>query len=146
MVASRTIGRLAKELDVSVETIRFYERRGLIKQPPKSDGPRHYDDRTLATLRYLRLAQRLGFSLKEIQSLQGKLTSKQTFCVSLRTMVQDKLTSLEREAETIAKLKLELTEFLSRCRNRDPNLPCPIVEELTSLDLVLATTTISRTR
>ena len=146
MVASRTIGRLAKELDVSVETIRFYERKGLIKQPPKSDGPRHYDDRTLATLRYLRLAQRLGFSLKEIQSLQGKLTSKQTFCVSLRTMVQDKLTSLEREAETIAKLKLELTEFLSRCRNRDPNLPCPIVEELTNLDLAVATTTISRTR
>lgn len=134
MAKTRTIGRLAKEVGVGVETIRFYERKGLIKQPRKSEGPRHYDDRTLASLRYLKLAQRLGFTLKEIQSLQGKLTSKQTFCASLRAMVEDKLVSLEREAEAIARLKEELSGFLQRCRSRDPSLPCPIVEELANLD------------
>jgi MerR family mercuric resistance operon transcriptional regulator len=140
MRTARTIGRLAKEVGVGVETIRFYERKGLIKQPRKSDGPRHYDDRTLTTLRYLRLAQQLGFTLKEIQSLQGKLTSKQTFCVSLRGMVEDKLASLAREADSIARLQKELTDFLTRCRSRDPALPCPIVEELTHLDSAVAAT------
>src|SRR5271166_4326161 len=117
MGPTRTIGRLAKEAGVGVETIRFYERRGVIEQPRKSEGPRHYDDRTLAMRRYLRLAQQLGFSLKEIQAL--------------RAMVEEKLVSLAREAEAIVRLQGELKAFLARCRARDPNLPCPIVEELT---------------
>ena len=62
--------------------------RGLIAQPRKSDGPRHYDDGVLATLRYAKLAQQLGFSLKEIRALQAKLTEGETFCASLRAMVE----------------------------------------------------------
>jgi MerR family mercuric resistance operon transcriptional regulator len=139
MRKARTIGQLAKEVGVGVETIRFYERRGLIKQPRKTEGPRHYDDRTVASLRYLRLAQRLGFTLKEIQTLQGRLTSKKMFCSSSRSMVEDKLVSLQREAETIAQLKQELTAFLMRCRSRDPNAACPIVEELADLDSAVVT-------
>ncbi len=136
----RTIGKLAKEIGVGVETIRFYERQGLIQQPRKSQGPRHYDDRTLAMLRYLRLAQQLGFSLKETQALQGKLAGGQTFCASLRAMVEDKLQSLAREAEAIARLQADLNAFLSRCRARDPKLPCPIVEEFIRLDSAVSAT------
>ncbi len=140
MGPTRTIGRLAKEAGVGVETIRFYERRGLIEQPRKSEGPRHYDDRTLAMLRYLRLAEQLGFSLKEIQALQGKLKDGQTFCASLRAMVEEKLASLAREAEAIVRLQGELKAVLPRCRARDPDLPRPIVEELTDLDSAVSAT------
>jgi MerR family transcriptional regulator, mercuric resistance operon regulatory protein len=146
MGQKRTIGQLAKQVGVGVETIRFYERRGLIQQPRKSDGPRHYDDRTLNMLRYLRLAQQLGFSLKEIQALQGKLKEGQTFCASLRAMVEDKLKSLAREAESIARLQNELNAFLARCRARDPKLPCPIVQELTHLDDAVAATALKPRR
>ena len=53
MAVRRTIGKLANEAGVSVETIRFYERKGLIDQPRAADGYRHYDDQTLATVRYI---------------------------------------------------------------------------------------------
>jgi len=90
-------------------------------------------------LRYLRLAQQLGFSLKEIRALQFKLADGQNFCASLRATVESKLEMLAREAEAIDRLQQELNAFLSRCRARDPKLPCPIVEELTQLDTAVAT-------
>jgi MerR family mercuric resistance operon transcriptional regulator len=134
MASRRTIGALARELGVGVETIRFYERQGLISQPRKTEGPRHYDDGVLTMLRYAKLAQQFGFSLKEIRALQLKLADGQTFCASLRAMVEGKLEALANEAEAIARLQQELRGFLTRCRARDPKLPCPIVEELAHLD------------
>jgi MerR family mercuric resistance operon transcriptional regulator len=130
----RTIGKLAAEVGVGVETVRFYERRGLIKQPRRGSGPRHYDDRTLATLRYIRIAQQLGLSLREIEALQSKLADGQTFCASLRATVEAKLGDLAAQAAEIERLRSELEGFLHRCRSRDTALPCPIVEELTRLD------------
>ena len=141
---ARTIGKLAREIGVGVETIRFYERQGLITQPPKSEGPRHYDDQTLAMLRYLRLAQQLGLSLREIRALQGRHADGQAFCKSLRTLVEQKLAALVREAEALERLKNELNAFLTRCQARYPNRPCPIVEELTRLGGAVASSSAPR--
>ncbi len=137
---------MAKEVGVGVETIRFYEREGLIEQPPKSDGPRHYDELTLALLRYTRLAQRLGFSFREIRALKRKLADWRTFCASPPKMVEAKLESLAKEAAEIARLQGELRAFLARCRARDPALPCPIVEELTNLNSAVVATAAKRRR
>ncbi len=134
MSHTRTIGKLAKEVGVGVETIRFYERQGLIQQPRKGEGPRHYDDVALTTLRYIRIAQQLGLSLKDIRRLQGQLTMGQSFCASLRATVENKLSALAEQAAEIRRLQTELEAFLIRCRSRDPRLTCPIVEELTRLD------------
>ncbi len=130
----RTIGILAKEVGVGVETIRFYERRGLMARPPRRDGPRHYDDKAVATLRYIRIGQKLGLSLKDIQALRDQLAHGETFCLSLRATVEMKLAALAAEAAEIVRLQHELQTFLTRCRARDPKLACPIVEELTRLD------------
>ena len=146
MTDRRTIGRLAKQVGVGVETIRFYEREGLIAQPRKTEGPRHYDDGVLATLRYAMLAKQLGFSLKEIRALKVKLAEGRAFCASLRKMAEEKVASLAREAEENARLQRELTGFLTRCRARDPDLPCPILEELTHLDSAVAGTAAKRRR
>ena len=116
MTNTRTIGKLAKE--VGVETVRFYEREGLIRQPRKGAGPRHYDDQALTTLRYIRIAQQLGLSLKEIRRLQGQLETGQSFCASLRETVENKLSALAEQAAEIARLQTELQAFLSRCRSR----------------------------
>lgn len=134
MSKTRTIGKLAKEVGVGVETVRFYEREGLIAQPRKGEGPRHYDDKALATLRYIRIGQQLGLSLKDIKGLQGKLTKGETFCASLRGTVEAKLEALAAEAVELERLRGELEAFLGRCRGRDPAIPCPIIEELTRLD------------
>lgn len=138
MSGARTIGKLAKEVGVGVETIRFYERQGLIAQPRKGDGPRHYDDKALATLRYIRLAQQLGLSLREIRGLQAQLTKGETFCASLRATVEAKLVALSAQSAEIVRLQSELEAFLTRCRAHDPKLACPIVEELTRLDSALS--------
>lgn len=66
-----TIGSLARSANVSVETIRYYERRGLLDQPARGDGYRQYSDDDLARLRFVRRAKELGFTLSEIRELVG---------------------------------------------------------------------------
>lgn len=67
---TRTISRLAKELGVNIETIRFYERKGLIQQPPKpTTGYRHYPSETVNRIHFIKRAQELGFTLDEIVHL-----------------------------------------------------------------------------
>jgi MerR family mercuric resistance operon transcriptional regulator len=141
MAKPRTIGMLAREVGVGVETIRFYEREGLLTQPRKIAGPRHYDEKALTTVRYIKLAQKLGLSLKDIAKLQTQLNKGQSFCHSLRETVEAKLFALAAEAAEIVRLQQELNAFLTRCRARDPDLPCPIVTELTQLDRAVSTTT-----
>ncbi len=138
MARARTIGMLAKQVGVGVETIRFYERQGLIPQPPRGAGPRHYDDRVLAALRYIRIGQQLGLIVKDIRALQGELAGGRTFCASLRATVEAKLATLAEQAAEIVRLQTELADFLARCSARDPALACPIVDELTRLDTAIA--------
>ena len=73
MGVRRTIGKLAKEAGVGVETVRFYERKGLIDQPLSAEGYRDYGDETLAAVRYIKIAQSMGFSLADVAKLRGKL-------------------------------------------------------------------------
>ncbi len=133
MAAVRTIGRLAREAGVSVETVRYYERQGLIDQPLRGGGPRHYDDRALAMLRYIRVAQSFGLTLREIHSLRGALGTGRDFCVSLRRLVEARLEAIAVKEAELRALTAELTAFLARCRERPADLPCPVVEELASL-------------
>lgn len=134
----RTIGKAAREAGVNVETVRYYERQGLIDQPRRVGGPRHYDDAVVATLKYIRVAQGFGLTLREIKSLRGELGTGRGFCVSLRSLVEAKLDDIERKQVELAKLKQELGVFLANCRARADHLPCPVVEELSSLNLAIA--------
>jgi DNA-binding transcriptional MerR regulator len=134
----RTIGKVAREAGINVETVRYYERQGLIDQPQRIKGPRHYDDATLATLKYIRVAQGFGLSLREIKSLRGALGTGRGFCASLRALVEAKLDEIDRKQTELNALKAELGLFLTNCRARPAHLPCPVVEEITSLNLAIA--------
>jgi MerR family mercuric resistance operon transcriptional regulator len=134
----RTIGQLAALAGVGVETIRFYERRGLITQPPRVDGGyRHYDDATLARVRYIRIAQQMGLSLADIEGVARQMGDRTGFCSSLRATVRGKLAALTMQLEELSALKGELEAFLVRCEARAAHLPCPTLEELTKLDSVM---------
>ena len=134
MAQVRTIGRIAKEAGVSVETIRFYERRGLIAQPSNAGGGyRHYDDQTLAMVRYIKVAQQLGLSLRDVEGITRSLSDPSTFCSAVRQSASNKLSEIVSQMGALVQMKKDLEGFLTRCASRNPELPCPILEELTKL-------------
>ncbi len=128
--SERTIGQLAKAADVGVETIRFYERRGLLKQPkkPADGGFRRYNEDALRLLRYIRLAQDFGLSLRNIEDLLRRTEdAKLSFCQAVRETMENKLAGVRQELAGLHALEAELQTFLMDCSTRDPNLPCPIL-------------------
>ena len=137
----RTIGALAKEVGVSVETIRYYQRRGLIVTPERVAGRyRHYSDEILAQVRYILIAKSLGMSLKDIEKLRSQITTRPTFCASVKETVSKKLETIDQEIATLQSLKLSLLSFQDRCKRRKPT-DCTLFAELTNLGLAVTSST-----
>lgn len=132
---NRTIGKLAREAVVSVETIRFYERQGLIKQPPSVAGRyQQYSDNILAQVRYIKIAQALGFTLSEVQALKAQTSEKSNFCGAVEDTVSKKLKAIENELRGLKRLKADLLAFQSRCSKRASD-DCPLYDELCRLGI-----------
>jgi DNA-binding transcriptional MerR regulator len=124
----RTIGRLAEEAGVGVETVRFYQRRGLLPLPAAPrQGFRRYGDDVLWRLRYIKQARELGFSLAEIAALQADLPGGPSFCAAFRQAVEAKIAALDAEAERLARQRAALSEVLAQCRVSSAAGRCPIV-------------------
>jgi len=128
---SKTIGQLAKAAGVGVETIRFYERRGLLARPPRpSSGYRRYGEEALVRLHYIRLAQGLGLTLADVTALMGKLEEGPAFCVAVRGAVERRLEALTVEVAGLERLRDQMAEFLAACRARPAGTPCPTLAAL----------------
>lgn len=123
----RTIGKLAKELNVSVETIRFYERKGLIEQPPKPEtGYRIYSDTIANQLRFIARAKALGFTLKEITSLMSLSDN----CAEVETLGLQKLKIIRNKISDLQRLEQVIQTMTNSCKtNQDPS-SCPIINSL----------------
>ena len=124
-----TIGRLAKEAGVNVETIRYYQRRGLIVEPVKPiGGHRRYPPGALHCIAFIRRAQALGFSLAEVESLlkysDGK-SWKET-----RAIAEKKFASLNVHIAQLRKMRDELKTLIDRSKAGKGRGPCPIVTSL----------------
>jgi MerR family mercuric resistance operon transcriptional regulator len=135
MIQRRTIGRLAREAGVGVETIRFYERRGVLRRParPADGGYRHYDDEAVRILRYVRLAQGLGFTLKDVGQLLGHLgDGPGPFCGAVREIAEAKLAAVQGELSTLMEQQGRLETFLTGCRARSATGTCPVLMDLPS--------------
>lgn len=128
----RTISELAKETGVGVETIRFYERRGILKQPPVPvQGWREYGEDALSTVRYIRQGQQLGFKLAEMKRLQDQAGGEQqVFCESVRSATREKIWAVEEQIKQLRKMRRELQDFLTRCSAKKKGERCPIYESL----------------
>lgn len=119
-MAARTIGRLAEAAGVNVETIRYYERRGLIDQPERSEqGYRHYDDAVLWRLSFIRRAKDLGFTLNEIASLLE--TDERGARSSARVLVtaSARLAAVEQELRDLEVTRGRLVALLGLCADAD---------------------------
>ena len=127
-MSSRTISQLAALLNVHVETIRFYQRKGLIEQPPKPPrGYRHYSDEVLSRMRFIKRAQELGFTLDEIANL---LLLNDQPCTTVQELAELKLSSVRAKLADLARLETVLAEMVLQCQHNQDEAHCPIIESL----------------
>ena len=126
-----TIGQVAKEAGVGVETIRFYERQGLIEQPPRPhEGFRKYSPETVATLRFTRRAKELGFTLLEIAELLGLHRHEARSCAEARQRAEAKIADIEGRIAALVRMRDALGSLVDACRERGHVGECPILESL----------------
>ncbi|PCI91514.1 Hg(II)-responsive transcriptional regulator [Candidatus Aerophobetes bacterium] len=119
---------LANQVGVNVETIRFYEREGLIKQPLKpATGYRHYCDDILNRVLFIKRTQELGFSLKEVDNL---LRLNDSPCHQVQALAENKLKSVQDKINDLKKLQFALTELVGQCRSNTDDNSCPIIDSL----------------
>ena len=123
----KTIGAVAKALDINVETIKFYQKKGLIKQPQKPDnGYRTYDDAAVNRIKFVLKAKSLGFTLNEISSL---LTLSGN-CKEVESMGLLKLALIRKKIEDLKKLEAVITNLTKTCHNNQDDSFCPIIDSL----------------
>lgn len=126
-----TIGRLAKKVNVNIETIRYYERRGLIPEPPRSEsGYRHYSQDSAARIRFILHAKELGFSLKEISELLSLRVDRYKTCNDVKRMAAIKIADIEKKIRVLQDMKNALMKLKAECNGRGPVGECPILEAL----------------
>lgn len=124
-----TIGRLAKAAEVNVETIRYYQRVGLVVEPVKPlEGFRVYHDETINRIRFIKRAQKLGFSLQDIAHL---LELGDGHCNDVREQAEAKLKHIEAQIKDLQSMRKTLKKLISECSTGNENGDCPIVQSLT---------------
>lgn len=128
MASPLTIGLLARAADVNVETIRYYQRLGLIHEPVKPpSGYRHYPADTVDRIRFIKRSQQLGFSLQEIAEL---LELGDGHCADVRQRAEQKREHIEHQIQDLQNLHKTLDDLIQACHNGNDNQPCPIVQTL----------------
>ena len=133
-MSSMTIGRLAQAAEVGVETVRYYQRRGLLPQPQPTRGAyRHYPPEVAARLRFIRRAQQLGFTLDEIASLLQ--LSDGTDRRSVRRITAARLAQLQERMADMQKMADVLQHLLHACERAGGATRCPIIESIGALPL-----------
>lgn len=125
------IGELARRAQVSVQTVRYYERQKiLLPAGRKESGYRVYDERALKRLKFIRRAKELGFTLHEIKGLLELRVESASACEKVQKKVDDKLTMVEQNIRSLESLRKVLNELIECCDRRQPTEECPILKAM----------------
>ena len=128
---SMTIGEVAKGAAVGVETVRFYEREGLIKQPPRREsGYRAYPAETVDRVRFIKRAKELGFSLKEIGDLLALRLAPGATCGQIKRRAEAKIEDIEDRIRSLNRMKGALRNLTAACEGKGAVSECPILDAL----------------
>ncbi len=127
---SLTIGRLAREAGVNLETVRYYERRGLLPRPRSASGYRIFPAEAARHLRFIRRARELSFSLGEIRELLSLRVAPAAKSADVRRRAQAKITGIEAKIRILESMKKTLRELTKACSACGPLRDCPILESL----------------
>ncbi len=127
------IGSVARTAGVGVETVRFYERRGLIERPrkPAGGGFRDYPGEAVERIRFIRQAQELGFSLREIEELLSLQADPTADCADVRDRAEAKLDDVLGKIARLERIRGALEELIAACPGRGPVMEtCSIMDVL----------------
>jgi MerR family mercuric resistance operon transcriptional regulator len=124
------IGALSTETGVNIETIRYYERIGLMPAPPRTKGrQRIYDAQHLRRLTFIRRGRELGFSLDQIRALLGLGAAHKLTCAEVKSLAEEQINDARRKVKDLRRLERILSDLASRCHGR--RVPdCPILDAL----------------
>ena len=121
-----TIGKLAKQCQVNVETIRYYQRIGLMRVPETTQSYRYYNSQDIETLSFIQKAKDAGLQLSEIQELlQLQLEDRE----QVRHLIQQRLDKIDQRIQELNSLKQRLATWIDECKTANNNC-CPILKEL----------------
>jgi DNA-binding transcriptional MerR regulator len=122
---------VASRAGVNVQTLRYYERRGILPEPKRSgSGYRAYDDQAVRTVRFVKCAQQLGFSLGEIDALLELAAGGPRNCDTARAMAVGKVEQLEAKIASLAAMRDSLRQLVATCDRRPGKRECPLLEAI----------------
>lgn len=134
-MALRTIGQVARQSGVGVETVRFYEREGLIPQPHRPEsGFRRYPQDAVSRIRFIQKSKALGFSLREIKELLALRVDSATTCGVVKKRAEAKIDDIDGKIRHLQEMKRALAKLTAACRGKGPTGECPILEALEKPD------------
>jgi len=126
-----TIGQVARQAGIGVETVRYYEREGLLPPPPRSaSGYRHYPADSVRRLAFIRHAKALGFSLADIRELLMLRAEPGASSVAVRQLAQAKLMEIREKIAALEKMQQTLEHLVDECPGYVPTAECPILDAL----------------
>lgn len=130
-----TIGQVAKNAGVGVETIRFYEREGLIGKPARRpSGYRQYQPDIVLRIRFIQRAKELGFSLREITELLSLRVARGSTCADVRARALSKMKDIDAKIAVLQGMRRALVRLSEACVGRGPVSECPILDALGAED------------
>jgi MerR family mercuric resistance operon transcriptional regulator len=124
-------GELAKRAGVNIETLRFYEREGLMPEPPRrTSGYREYPAESVQRIRFIKRAQELGFSLREVKELLALRVEPGTTCADVRRKAREKVDAVRRKIADLQAIERALENLSATCSGEGPMSDCPILQSL----------------
>lgn len=130
-MSEMTSGQLAKAAHVNTETLRYYERRGLIPEPPRREsGYRTYPEESVERLNFIKGAQGLGFTLEEIKDLLELRVDESASSGEVRRRAQTKVAQIDEKIRKLQQMRDALDHLIEQCRGEGPTSECPILEAM----------------
>ena len=124
------IGEVSKRTGCNIETIRYYERIGVIEPPPRKGAYRDYGPADVDRLRFIRRARELGFSLEEVQALLDLAPRPHSNCTRVQFIAEQHLSNVRAKLADLERMELALATLVEQCGASDHDR-CPVVESLT---------------
>jgi DNA-binding transcriptional MerR regulator len=124
----KRIGEVVAALGISADTLRYYEKMGLMPKVERRGGVRHYCEKDLSRLRFIKRAQKMGFSLEEIANLLSFRENPQQAKPQVRELAQQKLAQIEQHLAELSTLRAELRLLTNLCGANPEG--CPILDEI----------------
>jgi len=132
-----TIGEVAAQAKVHIETLRYYERRGLVARPPRNaSNYRRYPQDAVRRVQFIKRAQEIGFCLKDIKELLSLRAAPEAECGEIRAHAEAKIKAINEKIDALLAMKNALSTLVAECSGQGPLTECPILESIETKEAI----------